>query len=169
MDGERPVQVSSYTYCSHPALFGLSFLPPKFQIYDQQFTFTGIAHEQVTYRMTMPQGTTAKVTDTLGKVVTNTTNTGRQYLEVTFYPMEADQTDIVTVTLLPSALYIVSIFIPCLLSLVITIILLVVIYVIRKKRKRGRGVVVQQQPQEITGLESEEYYVPPPPPSSRRK
>ena len=169
MDAERPVQVSSYTYCSHPALFSLSFVPPKFQIYDQQFTFSGVPHERVTYRMTMPQGTTVRVTDTLGKVVMNTTNTGRQYLEVTFYPMESDQTDIVTITLLPSALYIVSIFIPCLLSLVITIILLVVIYVIRKKRKRGRGGVVQQQPQEVTGLESEEYYVPPPPPSSRRK
>jgi hypothetical protein len=168
MDAEKPVQVSSYTYCSHPALFSLSFLPPKFQIYDQQFTFSGIPHEKVTYRMTMPRGTTVQVTDTLGKAEMNMTNTGRYYVEVTFYPLEADQTDIVTITLIPSALYVVSIFIPCLLSLVITIILVVVIYVIRKKRKRTRGVAVPQQPQEVTGLEAEEYYVPPPPPSSRR-
>jgi hypothetical protein len=117
--------------------------------------------------MLFPQGTFIQINDSLRKAFVKKTSDGRSCLEISFSPQEADQIDVVTVSIRPTALYIVAIFIPCILSLIITIILVLVIYIIRKKRRRGKSVSPHRAPQEIS-YEDQDYYVPPPPPQSRK-
>ena len=64
----------------------------------------------------------------------------------------------------PSSLFIVGVFVPCIVSLVIALILIIIIFLIRKKRK-GKKIETPIEDEEITGYEDEDFYVPPPPDS----
>ena len=167
MDALMPVEVVSYAHNSYPVSFDISFLPPKFEISYQSFNFTGIQSQNVTYKMIFPHGTTVVVNDTLEKAVVKKTDDGREYIEITFDVSEFGLIDAVSCKIIPSALFIVGLFMPCIISLIITIILVVVIYIIRKKRKRKRGLITDEDGGDFDGYNGQDYYVPPPPSSKR--
>ena len=165
MDALMPVEVVSYAHNSYPISFDVSFLPPKFEISYQNFNFTGIQSQNVTYKMIFPHGTTVVMKDTLEKAKVKKTDNGREYIEITFGPSEFGLMDTVSCKIIPSALFIVGLFMPCIISLIITAILVVVIYIIRGKRKRG--MINDEEGKGFDGYKDQEYYVPPPPSSKR--
>lgn len=160
MDDFSPVIVLSYAHSSYPISFGLSFIPPGFEINDQSFNVTSIQNQNVVYRVLFPQGTSVEVNDSLDRAVVKVTDDGREYIEIKFDASESSLTDVVKCKIIPSVLFVLGVFIPCILSFIITIILVIIFYVIRKKRKRGKVVVVDEE-----RYEGEDYYVPPPPSS----
>jgi len=162
MDADTPVEVVSYAYSSYPVTFNLSFLPPSFEIVDQSFNFTGLQNQNVTYRMILPPGIAVFVNDSLNRADVKETSDGRQYIEIEFDPSESGVVDTVKLKFVPSLFFILGVFMPCIVSLIITIILIVVIYLIRKKRK---GVAVVKENEVLEDYEEQDYYVPPPPSS----
>jgi len=174
MDADTPLVVASDAQSSYSLSFGLSLLPPKFEISNQSFNFVGLQNQNVTYRMIFPHGTTVDADDSLGRILVGKTSDGRDYIEISFNASESGLTDVVSCKIIPSALFVVGIFIPCIISLIILIVLIVVIYIIRRKRKqRGMGITPKEKKREkeseesTEGYEGEDYYIPPPPPSSK--
>jgi hypothetical protein len=161
MDADTPVRVVSYAHSSYPVSFNLSFLPPSIEIVNQSFNLTGLQNQNVTYRMIFPHGITVVADDSLNRVETKEID-GRQYIEIKFDSTESGVVDTVKFKLVPSAFFIIGIFMPCIASLIITIVLILVIYLIRKKRK---GKPVMKESEDFEGYENQDYYVPPPPPS----
>ena len=88
--------------------------------------------------MIFPEGITITATDALDKTVVEKTKEGRYYFEVSFTASEHNLTAAVSYKMTPSALFVLGLFMPCIISLLITIILIVVIIILRKKRK-GRA------------------------------
>ncbi len=165
MDADNPVSVVSYAHCSHPLSFTLSFIPPKFEIPNQNISLRGLQNNNLTYRIIFPKGTTIDVSDTLDRAVVGETKDGRYYLEVSFDATESGLTDFVSYKIIPSALFVVGVFMPCIISLIITVILVIVIYILRRKRKQKRVGVESDVESYDEGYEDQEYYVPPPPSS----
>jgi hypothetical protein len=163
MDAEKPVIVPTFTHSTYPIPFDFSFLPPKFEIPDRDFNFTGLQNQDVTYKIIFPNGIKIEITDPLDKSEFGQFMDGRYYLQIRFSPSESDQQLEVTCKMIPSALFIIGIFTPCIISLFITIVLIVVIYIIRRKRKIKKGEVHLPEEEEKTGYEEEDFYVPPPP------
>jgi hypothetical protein len=165
MDAKKPVNVATLTHSLYSVTFDLSFLPPKFEILPRTFNFTGLENQDVTYRMIFPNGIFIEINDPLDKAIFGEMNDGRQYFEISFSASESSLTVDVTCKMIPSLLFIIGIFTPCIVSLIITLILIMVIYFIRKKRRRKRGQVPYEEEEETTGYEDEDFYVPPPPTS----
>jgi len=167
MDAEEPVIVPTFTHSTYSVPFDFSFLPPKFRIPLMEFNFTGLQNQDVSYRIIFPNGILIEISDPLNKAEFGQLNDGRYYLQIKFDASESDHTLDVTCKMIPSALFIIGIFTPCIISLFITIVLIVVIYIIRRKRKRKRGDVDYHDEEEKTGYEEEDFYVPPPPGSKK--
>jgi len=162
MDKEPPIEVSSYAHGSYPVSFGFSVLPPKVDIPARKINFTGIPGQSVTYRMVFPQGIKITTSDTLNKSIVDKTKDGRYYFEVTFSASEHNLSTELSYKMTPSAVFILGLFMPCIISFVILLILIIVVYLLRKKR-RGRKTAVIIQEDTDSGYEDENYYVPPPP------
>jgi len=160
MDGISPVEIVSYAHCPYSIPFEFSFILPKFEISNQNFNFTGLQNQNVTYKIIFPHGTTIEVGDSLNKTTIGKTEDGRYYLELSFSASESGLTDVVSCKIVPSMLFIVGLFMPCIVSLIITIILVMVIYTIRRKR-RGGGKTTVKDGKAPNSIEEQEYYVPP--------
>ena len=161
MDNVVPVIVSTYSHNIYPVAFNLSFWPPEISISNQLFNLKGLEKQSVTYRITFPKGISVNARDTLNKsMIKGKTNDGREYVELSFDSGEDVETDIVLCEIGVSPVYILGLFLPCILSLVLVVILIIIVYLIRKKRK-GRKII--QEDMESTGYEDQDYYVPPPP------
>jgi len=166
MDSEFPIEIVSYSYSPYSIPFKFSFIPLQFEISNQSYYFFGQQNKNVTYKIVFPQGTIIKIKDTLNKVEIDKTKDGRYYFEISFNTSESGLTDVVSCTITPSLLFIIGLFMPCIVSLILTIILVIVIYLIRK-RKTGRVITVKEGRKTEDSIEEQEYYVPPPPPSSK--
>jgi len=166
MDSEFPIEIVSYSYSPYSIPFKFSFIPLQFEISNQSYYFFGQQNKNVTYKIVFPQGTIIKIKDTLNKVAIDKTKDGRYYFEISFNTSESGLTDVVSCTITPSLLFIIGLFMPCIVSLILTIILVIVIYLIRK-RKTGRVITVKEGRKTEDSIEEQEYYVPPPPPSSK--
>ena len=162
MDANVPVKTASCAHSSFSVPFDLSFLPPGFDIPTKKFNFTGLPNQEVTYKIIFSHGIYVDTNDLLNKAVVKETKDGRYYIEITFSDSEADLDVEVSCKMTPSALFIIGLFMPCIVSLIIAIILIIVIYIIRKKRK-GRKIETTIEEEDLTGYEDEDYYVPPPP------
>lgn len=162
MNAYPPVKVASYAHIPYPISFDLSFLPPSFDIPTNIFNFTGLPNQNVTYKMIFPQGISIDVSDPLNKAVIKETKDGRQYIEITFSASESNLSVEVSCKMTAPALFIIGVFMPCIVCFIIAIILIIVIYIIRKKRK-GRKIITTTGEEDLTGYEDENYYVPPPP------
>ncbi len=170
MDAKTPVKTSSNAHNSYSVLFDLNFLPPGVNIPIKTYNFSGIANEYVTYKMIFPKGISIDISDPSNKAIFGLTNDGREYLLITFDPSESNLSNNVEVTckMLPSGLFVIGVFSPCILSFVIALILIVIIYILRKKRKGRKATSVPElDEEEMTGYEEEDYYVPPPPRKSK--
>jgi len=163
MDAKKPVDITTLTHSLYSVSFDFSFLPPKFEIPERTYNFTGLPNQDVTYRMIFPNGLYIDISDPLDKASYGQMEDGRNYLEIKFSPSESNLVVDVSCKIYPSTLFIIGIFIPCIVSFIITLILIIVIYIIRKKRKIKRGLAPYPEEEEATGYEDEEFYVPPPP------
>jgi len=178
MDADTPVTTASDAHSSYPVTFSLSFSPPKFEITEQSLNLTGLQNQNVTYRIVLPRGTTMDASDSLNRLVPGKTADGRDYIEISFDASESDLTDIVSFKIVPSPLFALSIFLPCIVCLIIAVVLIIAILIIRKKRKgfggkRSRPKKTKEskedEEEESGGYEEQEYYVPPPPSSKKSK
>ncbi|MCX6666744.1 MAG: hypothetical protein NTV74_00665, partial [Euryarchaeota archaeon] len=176
MDADTPVTTASDAHSSYPVTFSLSFSPPKFEITEQSLNLTGLQNQNVTYRIVLPRGTTMDASDSLNRLVPGKTADGRDYIEISFGASESGITDIVRFKIVPSPLFALSIFLPCIVCLVIAVVLIIAILIIRKKRKgfggkRSRPKKTKEskedEEEESGGYEEQEYYVPPPPSSKK--
>lgn len=163
MGYEKPVSVKSYSHTSYTVPFRLSIIPPEFEINEKRFNVSGIQDEEITYRIIYPSGTSLDVEDSLNKINSYQMNDGRNIIELTFGKDEYNKKDEIKCKMIPSPLYLIGIFIPCILSIFIIIILIIVVYLIRKKRRGGTGRLKIPDEEEISGYENEDYYIPPPP------
>ena len=162
MDGKTPIIVKSYAHSLYPMSFSFSFLPPKVDIPRRTINLSGLPDQSVTYRMIFPQGMSISAHDTLNKTLVEKTKDGRYYLEITFDASEHNISTELSLKMIPSALFTVGLFMPCIISLIIVVIIIIVIFILRKKRK-GKKTAVVVEGEDVSGYEDEDYYVPPPP------
>jgi hypothetical protein len=163
MDAEKPVIVATSANSLYSVSFDFSILPPKFEIPLRTFNFTGLYNQDVMYKIIFPKGIIIEISDPLDKADFGQMDDGRYYIKIMFSAAESNQMVEVSCKMIPSALFIIGVFIPCIVSLFITFILIFVIYIIRKKRKIKRGELHIPEEEEVTGYEEEDFYVPPPP------
>jgi hypothetical protein len=166
MDSETPIEVRSYAHSTYPVSFDLGLFPPTFEIPSRTFNFKGLQYQDVTYKIVFPHGIDADITyDSHDKAETKHTEDGREYIIVNFNSSEFNLTDEVSVNLVPSALFIIGTFMPCMIALIITLIFIIAILIIRRKKK-GKIFKFRRKSEpeeEIIDYEDEDYYVPPPP------
>ena len=166
MSGETPVKTHSYAHISHPVSFALSIAPPTVKIPTQFYNFSSIKNQTVTYRVIFPNGIHISATDTKGLTEVKETSDGKDYFQLTLTPNDTGPI-IVSCDITPSALFIVGLFTPCIISIFITILLIALILFLRKKRRKRKKSprVVYDEPieEKSTDYEDEEYYIPPPP------
>jgi hypothetical protein len=171
MDALVPVDVSSYASQVYTVGFSMSLWPATLTIAPQHFNVQGIGNNQtITYRFIFPKGISVNASDSAGTAVNlGKTQDGRDYVDLVF--TGGNQTSTLTCVLNASPVYVLGIFLPCLLVFVLLVILVVVIYLIRKKRgglRRGKKKLFEPEDNE-PDEEMPDYYVPPPPSSKRRK
>jgi hypothetical protein len=166
MDGDNPVEVVSYIHSSYSLSCYFSIIPPSFKVSSQNLTFTGIPDQNVTYKMLFPSGVSIDVDDTLSRAYIESIG-DRVQLCISFNSSEGNIIDVVSCKIHPSFLYIIGMFTPCILSVIITLILFIVVYLLRKKRNQSRGPGFYKKNHNEQDYSNQEYYVPPPPPSSR--
>ena len=171
MNALVPVVVSSYANQVYTAGFTMSLWPATLTIAPQHFTIQGIGDNQtITYRFIFPKGISVNASDSAGAGVnTGKTQDGRDYVELVLNG--GNETSTLTCVLNASPVYVLGIFLPCLLVLVLLVILIVIIYLIRKKRgglRRGKKKLFEPEDNEPAD-EMPDYYVPPPPSSKRKK
>jgi hypothetical protein len=173
MDAITPVVVSNYANEVYVVGFNMSLWPVDLSLSPQQFMLTGVENQTVTYRIIFPRGITINVSDTAGKpFITGKTNDGRDYVEVSFDADAASQSTTLSCVLNASPVYVLGMFLPCLLVFLLLLVLVVIIYLIRKKKgglRRGKRKLSEPEDNEPAEYGGQEYYVPPPPPSSKKK
>jgi hypothetical protein len=170
MDAVVPIVVSSYASQVYNIGFSMSLWPATLSISPQQYPLEGLENQTVTYRFVFPKGITVNASDSLGTMVnTGQMQDGREYVELSFDA--GNQSAVLTCVLNASPVYVLGIFLPCLLVFVLLVILIVIIYLIRKKRGGlRRGKKKRFEPEDNEPLEDmPDYYVPPPPSSKRKK
>jgi hypothetical protein len=170
MDALVPVVVSSYASQVYTIGFSMSLWPATLTISPQHFNIQGLGNESVTYRFVFPKGISVNASDSSGTAVnTGKTQDGREYVELAFNA--GNQTSTLTCVLNASPVYVLGIFLPCLLVFVLLVILVVIIFLIRKKRgglRRGKKKLFAPEDNEPSD-DMPDYYVPPPPSSKRKK
>jgi hypothetical protein len=170
MDALVPVVVSSYASQVYSIGFTMSLWPATLTVQPQQFGIQGLGNESVTYRFIFPKGISVNASDSSGTAVnTGKTQDGRDYVELV--SNTGNQTSTLTCVLNASPVYVLGIFLPCLLVFALLIILIVIIFLIRKKRgglRRGKKKLFAPEDNEPAD-DLPDYYVPPPPSSKRKK
>ena len=166
MDENRAVTIPSYSHISQALPFDLSFLPPSMDISNMTLNFTGLRNQNFTYRILFPKGTSVMFSDNLNKAFQGKTEDGRPYIEISFNNSDDGLTDVLSFKIVPSLLFIIGLFMPCIISLIVTIILVVVIYIISKKRKKKKALPVETG--NGNSYAGQDYYIPPPPPPKSR-
>ena len=166
MDKNKPVTVPSYAHFSKAVPYDLSFLPPSMDISNITLNFTGLRNQNVTYKIIFPKGTNVMFTDSLKKASLKGTEDGRLFIEIRFDKLDNGLTEVLTFKMIPSLLFVIGLFMPCIISLIVTILLVVVIYIISKKRKMKKSLPVETG--DANSYEGQDYYIPPPPPPRSR-
>lgn len=176
MDAVTPVVIANTANEVYPVKFNISVWPAQLTIEPQQFMLYGRENQVVTYRLVFPRGVSVNASESAGKpVIAGQTNDGRQYVELVFDPQSSANASLLTCVLTVSPVYVLGMFLPCILVFILLIILIVILVLLRRKRGGFRR---EKQPRErrMEPEESEpvddaepEYYVPPPPPSTRKR
>jgi len=173
MDDVTPVVVSNYANEVYTVGFNVSLWPAELTLAPQRFAVQGIANQTVTYRIIFPRGITVNASESAGKAfVTGKTNDGRDYVELSFEAGSLTQSTVLSCVLNVSPVYILGLFLPCILVFALLVVLIVIIYLIRKKKgglRRGKGKLFEPEDNEPAEYGGQDYYVPPPPPSTKKK
>ena len=173
MDDARSVLVPIEAIEAFMIGFNASLWPAELSLRPQQLTLRGIENQTVTYRITFPRGIDLNASETLGRpFILGTTNDGRYYVEMTFNGSNATLPAVLTCVLHASPVYILMLFLPCILVFLLLVVLIVNIYLIRKKRgglRRGNRKLFEPEDSEPVDYSDQEYYVPPPPSTKKKK
>lgn len=173
MDDVAPVVVSNYANEVYKVGFNMSLWPAELTVTPQRFTLPGLENQTVTYRIIFPRGITVNASESTGKpLITGKTNDGREYVELSYDAESPTQSTVLICVLNVSPLYILGLFLPCLLVFILLVVLVIIIYLIRKKRggfRRGKRKVFEPEDNEPSEYSGENYYVPPPPSSTKKK
>jgi hypothetical protein len=173
MDDVVPVVVSNYANEIYRIGFNLSLWPAELSVVPQQFTLQGIENQTVTYRIIFPRGIEINASENTGRsLIIGTTNDGRDYIELTFDEGAAAQASVLTCVLHASPVYVLGLFLPCILVFLLLVVLIIIIYLIRKKRgglRRGKRKLFEPEDNEPSDYSGQEYYVPPPPSTKKKK
>jgi hypothetical protein len=173
MDNVVPVVVSNYANEVYAVGFNVSLWPAELTFTPQRFTIQGLENQTVTYRIIFPQGTMINASDSVGKsLITGKTNDGRDYVELSFDEESPTQSTVLTCVLNVSPVYVLGLFLPCILVFILLVVLVVIIYLIRKKRgglRRGKGKLFEPEDNEPSDYGGQDYYMPPPPPKKKKK
>ena len=165
MDGLIPIDVYTYSHNIYPIQLNLSLWPLDVDISDQTFVFNSISGKTVTYKIIFPKGISAEAKDgNQQSIAVGKTNEGREYIEVTYRGSDEQQTETISCKLTASSLYVVGLFMPCILSLILVIILIIIVFLLKRKL---RGRKIPKEEIDSSGYEGEEYYVPPSPSSKK--
>jgi hypothetical protein len=163
MDAYTPVKTESYAHSSYSISFNLDFLPPSVNVPILKFNFSGLSNQNATYKMIFPHGIYIDANDQLNKTTVEKMKDGRYYILISFSASEENLTLEISCKITPSAIFVIGIFVPCIISLVIAIILVIIVYIIRKKRRSKKADIPIEPEEDINGYKEEDYYVPPPP------
>jgi hypothetical protein len=167
MDSTSPIIIRQRMESTAPLSCHFSLFPPNFSFERLNLTFVGTPKETVTYNMTFPKGISINVISSSQQLEQTVLPDGTTKLSTTLNASEDGKVATILLSMQPSIVYVISLFVPCIISVFITLILFFVVYVIRKKRnlyrQNRRGPV--SDPGE--DYENEDYYVPPKPPSSK--
>jgi hypothetical protein len=173
MDDVVPVVVSNDANEVYMVGFNVSLWPADLTLRPQQFALQGIENQTVTYRIIFPRGMNINASETTGRpLIMGATNDGRDYVEITFNGSAVNQPSLITCVLQVSPVYVLGLFLPCILVLLLLVVLVVIIYLIRKKKggfRRGKRKLFEPEDAEPVDYSDQEYYVPPPPSSKQRK
>ena len=173
MDALTPVVVSNYANEVYTVKFNMSLWPAGLTIAPQRFTLLGLENQTVTYRIIFPRGITVNASETAGKsLITGITNDGRNYVELSFDAGSLMLSTNLSCIMNVSPVYVLGLFLPCILVFILLVVLVVIIYLIRKKKgglRRGKGKLFASEDNEPAEYGEEDYYVPPPPSSKKRK
>ena len=173
MDEMVPVVVSNTANEVYTIGFNMSLWPAEVSIASQRFTLQGLQNQSVSYRIIFPRGITVNASESTGKaLITGKTNDGRDYVELSFETGSANQSTVLTCAMNVSPVYVLGLFLPCILVFILLVVLVIIIYLIRKKRgglRRGKRKLFEPEDNEPTEYGGEEYYVPPPPSSAKKK
>ena len=164
MDSSKPLILSSSVQTTYPLVFDFSIFPPRVSIQPLNLSFTGITHQDVTYTMKFPKGISIGVSDALNRANIQEYPDGRYGFSLSFDREEGGTINSVLVSMRPSGFYIIGMFVPCIMSFIVTIILLVLVFIIRRKMKTMPSSSKEDQ---HADYEQEDYYVPPPPAKRR--
>jgi hypothetical protein len=168
-----PVFISNYANEVYMIGFNVSLWPADLSVLPQQFTLQGIENQTVTYRIIFPRGIDINASEDSGRsLIIGTTNDGRDYVELSFNESATGQPSILTCTLHASPVYVLGLFLPCILVFLLLVVLIVIIYLIRKKRgglRRGKRKLFEPEDTEPIDYSDQEYYVPPPPSTTKKK
>ena len=165
MSGSKPIKTLFDANIIYPMKFNFSVIPPSVFIPEQIFNLKGLKNQTVRYKIYFPKGLDIYITDELNKAEIKETEDQRKYIDIIFSDEEYNLSTQIYCTLKPTALYLISLFMPCIISFIIVMILVIVIILIRKKRKTKRGAPKYEQTAEedYGSYEENDYYVPPPP------
>jgi len=164
MEKQPPIETEMYANSILPIKYSYSFLPPSFKIPVQNYTFKGLENQSVKYRIFFPDGMGIEINDSLDRAVIKKTSDGKKYIEISFSADESYLSSTISYKITPSYLFLIGLFIPCIISFVIVIILIIVLFLIRRKRKYKKiKPSRKEKEEEYNGYEGEDYYVPPPP------
>lgn len=162
------IEVDSSAKIVKPIHFDMGFLPPSFKIEKQNFNIKNLEGQNVTYRIIFPNGIDVKVKNSLNKEVDiKKTKDGKTIIEFSFNSSEKNLSDLVKCELDASGLFILGMFLPCILTFIVALILVVALIFIRRKKGGGfRDLLPRRSKKdelEEDSYEDEEFYVPPPP------
>jgi hypothetical protein len=168
MDDNHAIMLRQCMESTAPLSCSFSLFPPQFSFSTQNLSFVGVAEETVTYNMTFPKGIGVSILSSSQQVATETNSDGRCVLSVTLNASDSGKVASVVLLMEPSLLYVIGLFTPCIISVIITFILFTVVYIIRKKRNMFRQTHrPRRSPDESEEYENEDYYIPPKPPSKK--
>jgi hypothetical protein len=163
MRNENPIKISSYSNIAYSLPFNFKLFPPSLNINEQNFTFSGIKNHNVKYKINFPKGIKIELLNQTDRIILNKSENDEYFVEISFNKNESVLSEMVSFNLKPSFVFLISLFIPCIISLIIAIILLLIVFLLRGKRKKNKGVLSESSKQINDDYKDKEYYIPPPP------
>jgi hypothetical protein len=163
MSKEDPIIISFFSNMAHTLPFKFNFFPPSIDIDNQNFTLSGIKNHNLNYKIIFPKGINIKIFNQSDRISLYKTENEENIVEISFNGDEFGITETISLSVNPSFVFVISLFIPCIISLIIAVILLILIFILRNKRKKG--IIIQSKATEINHetYEDKDYYIPPPP------
>lgn len=163
MDNYNPIKISTFSNILYEFPFKFKILPPTIDIMEQNFTLSGIKNQNVNYKIIFPAGLKVKLYNESNKLFLNLTEDGKYYIEINFNKNQSELNEYISFKITPSFLFIINLFLPCIISLLITIILVIIIYMLKRKRRVNKQFSIRQKIKKNNTGNEVEYYVPPPP------